>query len=283
MRRSLILSQASAQVANVGDIAYKASNGKIMVVAPDAWDASLGTPVGVVVIPSGFAPDNGKARILSLFWVNENGVAVTSPYSIKWSYGTNDTSLINYTVIPITDNKGPNVTGYRSDGGRLPSDKNTGPISYVDPMAKYYNSEAGFYSPSPYLGDAPNPAYYAPISGYNNALSDFNGKGNTDVLVALGSSYTAANATRKYKVEGAEEIEWYLPAAGELGYLIARANMIQTSAIKVGGVNLNKSMRTSTESSGTNAWNGGIEGIPAISSSNKTYICYVRPFAQLDF
>jgi hypothetical protein len=33
----------------------------------------------------------------------------------------------------------------------------------------------------------------------NNALGDFNGLSNTELLVGLGTKYTAANAAYKYK------------------------------------------------------------------------------------
>ena len=149
---------------------------------------------------------------------------------MKWSTSSVDTNLTNHNRVPTTDNAGPNTTGSGSRG-YLPSDKFTGATSYVDSTAKYYGSTP--YAPSPYLGDKPNPAYYTPISGYNNVLADFDGKGNTDVLVGLGADYVAANAARNYKAAGAEEIKWYLPAAGELGYMLPRFNKIQAALTKV--------------------------------------------------
>lgn len=218
-------------VANVGDIAYKAADGKIKTIAPDLWDSSLGTAVGVVVIPSGFAPDNGLARIINLNWTT--GVTYW-----PWSKALEeDTGLINYTRVPITDNTDSTTTDFDTFG-YMPSDKFNDVTSYVDPTAKYYGRSVAPYIPSPYLGVEPNPAYYAPVSGYNNALADFDGKGNTDVLVGLGTSYTTAIAARNYKAAGAEEIEWYLPAAGELGYLIPRFNKIQAALTKVNALQL---------------------------------------------
>ena len=215
-------------IALVGDIAYW-DGSKVKTVSQENWDASLGTPVGVVVVPTGFAPD-GKARMLSLQWASSSSASSTSASSMKWSNVKVDTSLTNHNRVPTTDNAGSTTTGSNSNGC-FPSDKFTGATSYVDSTAKY-NSTSNMI-PSPYLGDKPNPAYYAPISGYNNALADFDGKGNTDVLVALGADYVAANAARNYKAAGAEEIEWYLPAAGELGYMIARFNKIQAALTKV--------------------------------------------------
>lgn len=211
-----------------GDIAYW-DGSKVKTVSQEKWNSSLGIPVGVVVIPAGFAPD-GKARMLSLNWANSSSTSSTSASLMKWSTSNVDTNLTNHNRVPTTDNAGPNTAG-SSTRGYLASDKFTGVTSYVDSTAKYYGSTP--YAPSPYLGDKPNPAYYAPISGYNNVLADFNGKSNTDVLVGLGADYVAANAAINYKAAGAEEIEWYLPAAGELGYMLPRLNKIQAALTKV--------------------------------------------------
>ena len=260
-----------------GDIVYK-SNGKLKTINYEEWTSSLGTPVGVVVVPSGFAPD-GKARMLSLNWASSSSTSSTSAISMEWSNVYVDTSLTNYDRVPTTDNAGSTSTNLQ---GVLPSDKFTGATSYVDSMAKY--SDRTPYIPSPYLGDTPNPAYYAEISGYNNALSDFDGKGNTDVLVALGTDYLAANAARNYKTAGAEEIEWYLPAAGELGYMIPRFNKIQAALTKVSASQLvdnsNGHYWSSSEQSfyyayGVSTYDGNVKGY------DKDNAPFVRPFALL--
>ena len=257
-------------VANVGDIAYKATDGSIKVVNPDKWSSALGTPVGVVVIPSGFAPDNGLARITSLQVLD---------YTC-WSYFYENVSgITNYFILPTTDNNGSAGTGYN---GYLPSDKFSSIIkSYDDPLANYSGSTP--YIPSPYLGEKPNPAYYAEILG-GNALSDFNGKGNTDKLYASGSLYPAAISARNYKVTGAEDIEWYLPAAGELGYLLSRFNKVASSILKAGGSQLNSyGFWSSTENSDTYAYIVDFY-YGKVNKYNKGYSdYYVYPFAQLDF
>lgn len=185
------------------DIAYW-DGSAVRTVSQSEWNSSLGTPVGVVVVPEGFAPD-GKARMVSLNWASPSSTSSTNSTSMKWSNVKVDTSLTDHTCVPTTDNAGSTTTGSNSCG-YLPSDSFKGPVSYVDPLAKYSSTSITMI-PSPYLGDKPNPAYYASISGYNNALADFDGKGNTDVLVDLGADYVAANAARNYKAAGAEEIE----------------------------------------------------------------------------
>ena len=268
MRRRFMTPIVSGGVmANVGDIAYKATDGSIKVVAPDAWNSALGAVIGVVVIPSGFAPDNGLPRIVAL-----------AEYNVKWLTKSADASRTNYLVLPTTDNTDFNATG-SSSKGYLPSDKLSGATSFVDPKAKY----GGYtpYIPSPYLGDKPNPVYYAPMTG-GNALSDFNGKGNTDKLYALGSQYQAANAARNYKVTGAKEIEWYLPAAGELGHLIPRLTIISASIVKAGGTSLSIPCWSSTEYSDANAYGLGIVNCNEWDFAKTRTDFVARPFATLD-
>lgn len=212
-----------------GDVAYW--DGSSVKTTPYAkWNTSLGTPVGVVVVPEGFAPD-GKPRIISLKAVDENGNQSNSGAGMRWSFVTGDTSLTNYTKVPTTDNAG-STSSASNDYGYLPSDIFTGATSFVDPKVKYEGNTPMI--PSPYLRELPNPEYYKTISG-NNALSDFNGLSNTQTLVGLGSDYIAANAAWKYK-DGTSNLQWYLPAMGELGYLMPRRNEINSVITALGGV-----------------------------------------------
>ena len=262
--------------AMVGDIAYW-DGSSVKTCTVDTWNTSLGTPIGVVVIPEGFAPD-GKARLISLKGVDINGNQSDSQVSMKWGPVGTDTSLTNYDRVPTTDNAGSTSTGSDSIG-HLPSNIFAWSQSYVDPEAKYYSSS--FLSPSPYLGDGPNPEYYKTISGYNNALSDFNGLSNTRTLFYLGSKYQAARACWNYK-DGASNLQWYLPAMGELGYLMPRFNLINESLTTVGGVAVDgdylfwsSSEYSSYYAYSLNAYDG------YVSYDNKDYDSCVRPFCSL--
>ena len=241
-------------VMKAGDIAYW-DGGSVKTVALSNWNTSLGTPVGVVVVPTGFAPD-GKVRIVSLKPVDKNGKQSDSYVGMAWGPEGTDTSLTTYTMVPTTDNAGSTSTG-SYDNGYLPSDMFTGTQSYVDPEAKYFGYTP--YIPSPYLGDEPNPEYYKTLDG-GNVLSDFNGLSNTQTLVGLGSNYQAANACWNYS-DGASNLQWYLPAAGELGYIMPRFNLINASLTAVGSVDMYEydSLWSSTE-------------------CNKNYIMYLHPF-----
>lgn len=160
-----------------------------------------------------------------------------------------NTVLTDYSRVPTTDNSGSTSTG-SNNSGYLPSDKFTGAQSKVDSKAKYNGSTP--YIPSPYLGDDKtlNPEYCKEISGYNHALRDFNGLSNTETLVGLGTDYVAANAAWKYS-DGASNTQWYLPAMGELGFLLPRFNEINAAITAAGGTAVSGSGRhwSSSESS----------------------------------
>lgn len=239
-------------------------------IQPSQYNANLGTAVGVIVIPSDILPD-GKARFVALQNASSSKVA--------WGGDGTNTPLTNYTKVPTTDNAGSTTTG-SNDYGFLPSDYNgfTGATSYVDHKTKY--NDFSPYIPSPYLGDGSlNHAYCETISG-NNVLSDFNGKSNTDVLVGLESAYTAANIAKNYSVDGID-IDWYLPAAGELGFIIPRFAAINESIAIAGGVAIPRdNFWSSSEASvGYAYYSRTFNGY--VNRSRKNNTIYVRSFALL--
>ena len=253
----------------------------VCTVSQSKWNSSLGTPVGVVVIPEGMLPD-GKARMISLYSMDTSGNTVTSGhYAMKYGGSGTDTQLTNYTRVSWTNNDG-SLTTNSASSGYLPSDKFTGPQSYFDPLAKYYRSRSCI--PSPYLGDNStfNPEYIKDISGYNNALTDFNGLNNTQTLVGLGTNYYAANACWKYK-GGVANVQWYLPAAGELGFLMPRYNAINSALSLVGGLSLpdNNYYWSSSEFSSTNAYCLDFTS-GKLASYTKSLSIAARPFAIVE-
>lgn len=258
----------------VGDVAYW-NGSSIKTVSLDRWNESMGTAVGVVVIPSNFLPD-GKARIIAL---NQSNT------SKAWgNEGTDISDLVNYKRLPITDNVGSTTTGSNSNG-YLPSDKFSSSQSFVDPLAKYYylTIETGNLIPSPYLSDGTlNPEYMKTIDGYNNALSDFNGKSNTDILVGLSSDYEAANHAKDYTIDGVSGIDWYLPACGELGVMLARLGNISTVISTLGGVAIPTAhyLWSSTECSAYNSYYVDTNSCH-VRNLYKTNTYYVRSFALI--
>ena len=266
---------------SVGDIAYW-DGSKVKTIAKDDYNTSLGTAIGVVVIPNNFLPD-GKARI----------VAVNQYNTYKcWEESGNyvDTSLPNFQSVPITDNLGSSTNG--SNGcGYMPSDYFVDNYNYnyhvcvTDPSAVYYFGDNDSYTPSPYKqterGLILNTDYISSNIS-NNAFADFDGKGNTDVLVALGSDYAAACHARNF-TDGVSNLEYYLPSMGELGVMMARIEIISSSIRSIGGCDIptDDYMWSSSEFDYSTTWyltpyNG------CVSVIDKDLDCYVRSFAMLD-
>ena len=266
----------------VGDVAYWDTSANVVKTTPKTkWSSDLGTPVGVVVIPEGMLPD-GKARMISLkYAVDVNGTSSTSASYLAWGPSSTDTSLTNYTKVPTTDNAGSTSTGSASNA-YLPSDRFSGTVSYVDPGTQYSGTSRTMI-PSPYITrdgkNEFNPEYSKAISG-NNALSDFSGSANTQTLVGLGADYIAANACWNYK-DGSSNLQWYLPAAGELGFLVPRFNAINSTLTTVGGSSVASDyFWSSSEYSSDYAYYVST-GNGYVGSGNKRYNVYVRPFAVL--
>ena len=267
---------------NVGDVAYWNGN-SIKTTPVDKWDISLGTAIGVVVIPNGFAPD-GKVRIIGLKSMDENGNMVDSNQEFYWSSALIDTSLTNYTTVPITDNKSSDSTGSKQYSGYLPSDR-FDTESYVDPIAGYGGGSTQTYIPSPYItrdGEfKPNSEYYKELSG-GNMLSDFNGLINTQTLVRLGSDYKAANACWNYKDGSSSNIQWYLPAMGELGYLMARFNAINETITLLDGVVVDDNIYYSSSEQSTDGAMYLVTSDGNVYASMKNISRCVRAFAMVE-
>lgn len=264
------------------DIAYW-DGSRVQTTTLNKWSESLGTPIGVVVIPERFLPD-GKARMVALTFVDMYGNAnpIIPLNQVAWGPILNTTNLIDFNRVPTTDNSSSITTG--SDGyGYLPSDAFTGTQSFVDAQAKY--SQSSSLIPSPYLNDTTmNSAYSEAISGYNNVLSDFNGLSNTQTLVGAGSAYKAANAAWNYS-DGVSSTQWYLPAMGELGFLMPRLNAINAVIMALRGVGFNAqdypSIWSSSQDTQDAFYLNQLDG--EVNKMNKVIDrgYYVRPFAML--
>ena len=277
--------------AMAGDVAYW-DGSKVKTTPLSKWKASLGTPVGVVVVPEGFAP-GGKARIISLYGVDKNGNRSNVNCSMYWGGYGPDMGLEDGGGFILTDNAGSTSVGYSWDWGWLPSDKFDGEISFVDPITRYnLNAKSGYLAPSPYMGNTPNPEYHDRVFSYGdttkyNALALFNGYDDTRILVEKNNSdLEAANACWKYN-DGASNLQWYLPAMGELGYLTPRQGTIETTLEYLGGVGLTDTstpykvdyLRAVTESGAYMCYGLDVNDGRAVGGLGKDLSYYVRPFA----
>lgn len=209
----------------VGDIAYW-DGGEVKCVSKDRWKDSLGVPIGVVVIPSRIY---GESRIIPINY--DSGMGFFCTYHI-----IPDAGLGDYNFYPITDNLSELANSKASSGGRLPSDSFSGDLSYVDPESKYYEGTTSFI-PSPYLNGELNPEYVSrkaetSFSSYN-AMSNSSGYYSTKALVDTSEYFYAANACWNYS-DGHSNLQYYLPSIGELGFLLARINVINSTLAFLG-------------------------------------------------
>lgn len=214
----------------------------------DEWE-----PIGVVVIPTNHdVYGTGECGVMALKAASiitpDEGSTITS--SMYWGGVPEDEDTVPelelYDRIPTLgsrNNIGSDIIGVTSNGN-LPGDDSVGSNILEcphDPEAYYiYGNSA--YIPSPYLeGGLRNPLYYqtAPLSTETNAMSDFKGKQNTDILCSKATAqadwktsiilneggpgyYPAACACWRYHTVGTTQGDWFLPACGELGYVYSR-------------------------------------------------------------
>lgn len=111
----------------------------------------------------------------------------------------------------------------------------------------YYTTNQSYSAPSAYLTDeSRNPGYYqtSPPSSASNALADFDGIGNTAKIIAQRGSkdystwtptpdmegdYPAASCCNMFYTNGTKQGDWYLPAYGELAYILPKLGKILDS------------------------------------------------------
>ena len=219
------------------------------------------TPIGIVVIPASHnVYGDDSCGIISLrpmdYWTPSIGG--NSEQGMYWGvYDTNISALPDLDRVPFIgtgSNVGDvnsTVIGYQSSGC-IPSDKFSAVQCPHDTDAYYYTSvDIIEQAPSPYLTDGSrNPAYYqtTPPSSTDNCLADFDGIGNTAKIIAQRGikdysswkpsynsedDYQAASCCDMFYTEGTQQGDWYLPAMGELGYIMPPFNKINKAITKI--------------------------------------------------
>ena len=246
------------------------------------YNPANGPAVGVVAVPNNCTPD-GSVRILALSGVTSGGTPASSENKMTWGkYGT-DTGLPNLTSVPTWTNSSGSTSGFNSYA-YAPSDKFSGQTAcYGNDSVWYYNGINLYVPPILTTADTPNPDCLVENGSPNtNCLLDFDGAGNTAVLVGLGSAYTAANACANYSVDGMET-GWYLPACGELVYILPKFNVLQSALSGLSGVSLiaNYDYWSSSEYSADGARNVTTY-TGNVNRSEKDTALYVRPFAKIE-
>ena len=224
-----------------------------------AYPSSGYSPVGVVVVPGTHnVYGDGSCGVMSIKPMNYNtpDTGGTSEQGMCWGVQNTDIeTLSNLNYVPYVG-KGSSVGDASStvvgqaSSAYLPSDKFSAVQCPHDTDAYYYSSSSSYYQgPSPYLTDGSrNPAYYQTSSPSStaNALADFDGVGNTKILTDLATAedwktassitnssssgyYPSACCCWRYHTDGTSQGDWYLPACGELGYIMPKFNQTQAS------------------------------------------------------
>ena len=251
-------------------------------------------PIGAVVVPSDHLND-GTVRICAL-----SNLSGTKKWASVSGYGINE--LTNMSYVPTFPNtEGSTTTGWTSYS-YLPSDIGgagwTG-ATCVHDTGTTYHSAATSYIPSQYNTDGTKNTLHSETHGNpdNNALNDFNGLENTTILKNLSGvahEYTTGSTTTSatidyiaavecfnYHQANDNGIQWYLPACGELVYVVPRRSVIQSALSAIGGSAFTSSSYwSSSEYSGANARNVGLYN-GNVYGGGKSNAGYVRAFAKV--
>ena len=253
---------------NVGDIClYDKIQDKLIIVDGNEFSGDLHplinySPVGIVVVPRHHdVYKDGSCAIVSLRYMNcdKPEIGGVNDNELGIVYGQMDVDLEdlnNYDEIGYVGDSGvisKTIIGVDSEAC-LPSDQFSTVNNPYDKKTSYYYRNSNKYIPSPYNNDDSFNSEYSRTespSSPRNAMSDFNGIGNTKILCEAATRQTnwktafsidnygirgyspAACCCWRYHTEGTKQGDWYLPACGELGYMIVRLQKINETIEKI--------------------------------------------------
>jgi hypothetical protein len=249
----------------------------------------LYSPVGVVVVPG----------IHSIYGENTCSViSLVEMSCVSPTTGVNGTEAIcvapqadmaklpNYNVVIINDGNG----------------LKTGGFGYLSKNGQY--NYGNTHIPDPYNADMTrNPDYYNTTVSPYNAMSDFAGVFNTNMILGTrgvknystwsptattATDYPAASCCDMYYTEGTVQGQWFLPGAGEWGYVMSKWDLIQASITKLNGIYGNNytllannaSYWTSSEHNAKN--NRYVHTDNGMGHTTKTTASHVRAFCIID-
>lgn len=159
-----------------------------------------------------------------------------------------------------------------------------------DPGTYWYFNTRTHHIASPYLytnGEYVfnEGIYNGCVNGIVSALSDMDGKANTTAIE--NSDHKAVIFCAGYSTNGTSAGDWYLPAIGELAFIMPRFDIINNAISKVDGTSFNttgtywSSTQGSTLDSGISRAYTIYTRNGAIQSNNKNNNLRVRPFFRL--
>lgn len=246
----------------VGDICvYNTVDSSLVIIKGSEWSASAYpietyVPVGIVVVPASHGHyADGKCAIMSLNHMRyDTPITGGAPQAMMWGVnGTDIETLTNLNQVPYIGNDG--VIGDTVIGqatlGRLPSDHSsfTAVTNSYDEGTNYFDN-TGYCIASPYINDGsfnPNYSLTNSPSSNLNCLADFDGYDNTKKILEVRGSkdysswlptnvqedYPAASCCDMYSTVGIPQGSWYLPSAGELGYIVPRRQALDECLTKL--------------------------------------------------
>lgn len=242
---------------------YDKDRDKLIIVKNDQWSIKSYPknnydPIGIVVIPGNHnIYEDESCAVISLKEMSYNSPddGVLDSNSTMY-FGNNEKDiqdLANYNEIACIGgggNVGDGTIIYSNTTAYLPSDKFNAKHNTHDSDTYYSIADSGYYAPSPFNdNDTRNPEYYRTSSPSSqvNTLSDFNGKENAKILTDLaieqsdwktnikitnsysGNYYSAACCCWRYYTNGTKQGDWYLPAMGELGYIVIKLGRLNNT------------------------------------------------------
>lgn len=213
----------------------------VSLLSPKEWE-----PIGIVVIPGSHGvlkDDNGNNQcgimsIVSMSCDNPNVGSNLNEYMYWGSTNTDISELKNYNKVVVTSNDTSNTAIGLSNvtGAYIPFQ-----LSINDIIGR----RSSPYAPSPYIGSDYKSGGYNEDYGTTkfdtssdfNALADFDGPNNTKKIIQqrgkkdysswkpkynTESDYPAASCCDIFSTIGTKQGDWYLPACGELCYILPR-------------------------------------------------------------
>lgn len=197
-------------------------------------------PIGVVVIPTSHNVYEDYACGVMSLMLMDGGSPETGSIegNLLYDYSAYSQQVFDYFCYvgkrgSFTKDVQGIIDVLSVNGVQLPSDLFTKLQNTYDSKTFYDDTSYSYYTPSPYNNDGSrNEAYYqiSSPSSSGNALSDFDGIGNTKKLIeGVDNTMFASVSCSKYFTVGTKSGDWYLPAIGEFGYFVARFKAISSA------------------------------------------------------
>ena len=228
--------------------------------------------VGICVIPDGLLPDR-KARFMSVKAITTETTENDIINEINWADNTRTVLPKQYTEVPcvgLNEDEGTvvitNQVEHSNENGYMPSDSRdfTGLANPYDIMTMFSGNAYEHYIPSPFMNNRAFNENYSTLfttggTAINNALSDFDGFRNTQILIK-DADVVAAKHCAIFN-PGYGKGKWYLPAVGELAFIITNFMAINIYLASLDSIadrldddNYGSNYWSSTEYNGSLAW-----------------------------